>query len=78
MSNKNSFTLVCDDDWQLEAHKMRNKYMNKTNKMSNIINVTLASDDDSQREAHKARQQIYYTTTKQNELFNQYYSCLWW
>ena len=53
-------TLACDDDWQLEAHKMRKQvYHTKKTKMINITNVTLASDDNWQREAHKVRQQIY-------------------
>ena len=48
---------------QLEAQKMRDKYIIQK-KMINITNVTLASDDDYQREAQKVRRQIYYTTTK--------------
>ena len=27
VSNKTYATLACDDDWQLEAHKMRDKYI---------------------------------------------------
>ena len=42
-SNITSVTLACDDDWQLEAHKM-----------SNITNVNLNFDSDLQRDAHKA------------------------
>ena len=55
VSNITYATLACDDDWQLEAHKMRDKYI--IQKKSR--NVTLASDD-WQRVAPKVRQQIYY------------------
>ena len=29
VSNITYVTLACDDDWQLEAHKMRDKYIIK-------------------------------------------------